>query len=77
MDVRSKLLYFVKIKKNKPQLLSSLDVFTGEEGDVWKTKVLVCCEHSTGKQVWLTHVIKEATDVSIETGINTVKILRL
>lgn len=60
-----------------PQLLSGLDVFTGKEGNVWKTKVLVRCEHSTGKQVWLTHVIKEAADVSIETGIDTVKILRL
>lgn len=65
--------WFYKI----PQLLSSLDVFTGEEGDVRKTKVLVRREHSTGQQVWLAHVIKEAADVSIETGINTVKILRL
>lgn len=63
--------------KQIPKLLSSLDVFTSEKGDVWKTKVLVRREHSTSKQVGLTHVIKEATDVAIETGIDAVKILRL
>lgn len=37
----------------------------------------MCREHSTGKQVGLAHVIKEAADVSIETGIDAVQILRL
>lgn len=34
-------------------------------------------EHSAGEQVGLTHVIKEAADVSIETGIYAVLILWL
>lgn len=55
-----------------PKLLSSRDVFTGKEGNVWETKVLVRREHSTGKQVGLAHVIEEAADVSIETGIDAV-----
>lgn len=65
----------VLVKTNKhvlPKLLSSLDVFTGKEGNVWETKVLVCCEHSTGEQVGLAHVVEEAADVSIETGIDAV-----
>lgn len=61
----------------KSELLSSLYVFTGKKGNVWETKVLVCCEHSTGKQVGLAHVIEKATDVSIETGINAVQVLWL
>lgn len=61
----------------KPKLLSSLNVFTGKEGNVWETEVLVSREHSTGKQVGLTHVIEEAADVAIETGIYAVLILRL
>lgn len=44
---------------------------------MWKTKVLVRREHSTGEQVGLAHVIEEAADVAIETGIDTVEILRL
>lgn len=72
----------VSTKTNKqktvlPELLSSLDVFTGKEGNVWETKVLVRCEHSTGKQVGLAHVIEEAADVSIETGIDAVQVLWL
>ena len=55
-----------------PKLLSSLDVFTGKEGDVWETKILVRREHSTGKQVGLAHVIEEAADVSIETSIDAI-----
>lgn len=35
------------------------------------------CEHSTGKQVGLAHVIEEAADVSIETGIDAVEVLWL
>lgn len=61
-----------KKKKKIPKLLSSHDVFTGKEGDVWETKVLVRSQHSTGKQVGLAHVIEEAADVSIETGIDAV-----
>lgn len=66
-----------KTKELSPELLSSLNVFTGEEGDVWETKVLVRREHSTGKQVGLAHVIEEAADVTIETGIDAVQVLRL
>lgn len=55
-----------------PKLLSSHYAFTGKEGNVWETKVLVRCEHSTGKQVGVAHVIEEAADVAIETGINAV-----
>lgn len=53
-----------------PELLSRFYVFTGKEGNVWEMKVLVCREHSAGKQVRLTHVIQEAADVSIKTGID-------
>lgn len=62
----------IYIKTDLPKLLSSFYVFTGKEGNVWETKVLVRREHSTGKQVGLAHVIEEAADVSIETGINAV-----
>lgn len=55
-----------------PKLLSSLDVFTCEEGNVWETQVLVRREHSTRKQVGLAHVVEETADVSIETGIYAV-----
>lgn len=62
---------------SSPQLLSGFDVLTGEEGDVWETKVLVFREHSASKQVGLAHVVEEAADVSIETGIDAVEILWL
>lgn len=55
-----------------PELFSSLDVFTGKEGNVWEPEVLVGREHSTGKQVGLAHVIEEAADVSIETSVDAV-----
>lgn len=60
-----------------PKLFSRLDVFTGKEGNVWETQVLVCGEHSAGKQVGLAHVVEEPTDVPIETRIDAVKILWL
>lgn len=37
----------------------------------------MCCEDSTSEQVGLAHVVQEAADVSIETGIDAVLILRL
>lgn len=61
----------------KPELFPGLDVFTGKEGDVWEPQVLVCGEDSTSEQVGLAHVVQEAADVSIETGIDAVRILRL
>lgn len=60
-----------------PELLSRFYVFTGKEGNVWESKVLVSREDSTGKQVGLAHVIEEAADVSIETGIDAVQVLWL
>lgn len=60
-----------------PQLLSSLDVLTGEEGNVWETEVLVLRENSAGEQVGLAHVIEEAADVAIETSVDAVLILWL
>lgn len=59
-------------REKLPELLSRFDVFTGKEGDVWETKVLVRREHSTGKQVRLAHVIEKAADVAIETSIDAV-----
>ena len=62
---------------NIPKLLSSLNVCAGKQSDVWEAQVLVSCEHSTGKQVGLAHVVNEAADVAIETGVNTVRVFQL
>lgn len=35
------------------------------------------CEHSTGEQVGLAHVVEEAADVAIEAGVDAVQILWL
>lgn len=34
-------------------------------------------EHSAGEQVGLAHVVEEAADVAIETGVDAVHVLRL
>ena len=59
---------------NVPKLLSSLNVCAGKQSNVWEAQVLVSCEHSTGKQVGLAHVVNEPADVAIETGVNAVRL---
>ena len=44
---------------------------------MWESQVLVRREHSAGEQVGLAHVVEEAADVSIETGIDAVHVLWL
>lgn len=55
-----------------PQLLPGPDVSGTEEGDAWKSQVLVQHEDSDGDDVGVTQVVDEAADVAVVTGIDAV-----
>lgn len=61
----------------KPYLVTSFDGAAGEEGYAWKAEVLVHGEHLHGQKIGLAQMVKEAADVSKESGINTVYIPNL
>lgn len=55
-----------------PQLLSTEDVSGAEEGDAWKSQVLVQHEHTYWDEVWVTQVVDKAADVAVVTGVDTI-----
>lgn len=71
----SSLLFPTPLAKPRvasPQLLPSSDVSGTEEGNAWKSQVLVQHEDPDRDDIGVTQVVDEPADVAIVTGINAV-----
>lgn len=55
-----------------PNLFSCIDLSTAEKSNAGETQVLMGHEHPDGKQVGLAEVVDEATDVAVESGVDTI-----